>query len=364
MKRPVRIAVTGAAGSISHSLLFRIAAGEMVGRDQPVILQLIEVPGAMEPLRGIAMELEDCAFPLLHSISMHDRFEDGVVGAHYVLLIGARPRGPGMERSELITANAPIFAGQGRAINEFANRDVKVLVVGNPANTNALIASRNAPDLSPAQFTALTRLDHNRTRGILANHTGANPRGIRRITVWGNHSSTQFPDLGHATIYGEPALAQVDEHWYREQFIRKIQRRGAAIIEARGHSSAASAAQAILNHMHDWINGTPENDWVSMGIVSDGSYGIEKGIFYSFPVRCDYGRYQIVQGLEISDFARDRMRETERELLEEMQTVAELLPVDTEASHRNLSVCLRSGITLYDDGISLPEQYLQTDRVL
>ena len=364
MKRPVRIAVTGAAGSISHSLLFRIAAGEMVGRDQPVILQLIEMPQAMEPLRGIAMELEDCAFPLLHSISMHDRFEDGVVGAHYVLLIGARPRGPGMERSELITANAPIFAGQGRAINEFANRDVKVLVVGNPANTNALIASRNAPDLSPAQFTALTRLDHNRTRGILANHTGANPKGIRRITVWGNHSSTQFPDLGHATIHGEPALAQVDECWYREQFIRKIQKRGAAIIEARGHSSAASAAQAILNHMHDWINGTPENDWVSMGIVSDGSYGIEKGIFYSFPVRCDYGRYQIVQGLEISEFARDRMRETERELLEEMQTVAELLPTDTEASHRNLSVCLRSGITLYDDGISLPEQYLQTDRVL
>ncbi|MCK7544387.1 malate dehydrogenase [Marinobacter bryozoorum] len=364
MKRPVRIAVTGAAGSISHSLLFRIAAGEMVGRDQPVILQLIEMPQAMEPLRGIAMELEDCAFPLLHSISMHDRFEDGVVGAHYVLLIGARPRGPGMERSELITANAPIFAGQGRAINEFANRDVKVLVVGNPANTNALIASRNAPDLSPAQFTALTRLDHNRTRGILANHTGANPKGIRRITVWGNHSSTQFPDLGHATIYGEPALAQVDECWYREHFINKIQKRGAAIIEARGHSSAASAAQAILNHMHDWINGTPENDWVSMGIVSDGSYGIEKGIFYSFPVRCDYGRYQIVQGLEISDFAQDRMRETERELLEEMQTVAELLPTDTEASHRNLSVCLRSGITLYDDGISLPEQYLQTDRVL
>lgn len=364
MKRPVRIAVTGAAGSISHSLLFRIAAGEMVGRDQPVILQLIEMPQAMEPLRGIAMELEDCAFPLLHSISMHDRFEDGVVGAHYVLLIGARPRGPGMERSELITANTPIFAGQGRAINEFANRDVKVLVVGNPANTNALIASRNAPDLSPAQFTALTRLDHNRTRGILANHTGANPKGIRRITVWGNHSSTQFPDLGHATIYGEPALAQVDECWYREHFINKIQRRGAAIIDARGHSSAASAAQAILNHMHDWINGTPENDWVSMGIVSDGSYGIEKGIFYSFPVRCDYGRYQIVQGLEISEFARDRMRETERELLEEMQTVAELLPTDTEASHRNLSVCLRSGITLYDDGISLPEQYLQTDRVL
>lgn len=363
MKRPVRIAVTGAAGSISHSLLFRIAAGEMVGRDQPVILQLIEMPQAMEPLRGIAMELEDCAFPLLHSISMHDRFEDGVVGAHYVLLIGAKPRGPGMERSELIAANAPVFAGQGQAINEFANRDVKVLVVGNPANTNALIASRNAPDLSPAQFTALTRLDHNRTRGILANRTGANPKGIRRVTVWGNHSSTQFPDLSHATIYGEPVLSQVDESWYREQFISKIQKRGSAIIEARGHSSAASAAQAILNHMHDWINGTPENDWVSMGIVSDGSYGIEKGIFYSFPVRCDYGRYQIVQGLDISDFARSKMQVTEQELLDEMQTVAHLLPAETEASHKNLSVCLRSGITLYDDGISLPEQYLQTDRV-
>lgn len=363
MKRPVRIAVTGAAGSISHSLLFRIAAGEMVGRDQPVILQLIEMPQAMEPLRGIAMELEDCAFPLLHSISMHDRIEGGVLGAHYVLLIGAKPRGPGMERSELITANAPVFASQGRAINEFANRDVKVLVVGNPANTNALIASRNAPDLSPAQFTALTRLDHNRTRGILANHTGANPRGIRRITVWGNHSSTQFPDLSHATIHGETALSQVDQSWYQDQFIGKIQKRGAAIIEARGHSSAASAAQAILNHMHDWINGTPENDWVSMGIVSDGSYGIEKGIFYSFPVRCDYGRYQIVQNLDISDYARGRMQATERELLEERDTVAHLLPGETEASHNNLSVCLRSGITLYDDGISLPEQYLQTDRV-
>ncbi|WP_372985919.1 malate dehydrogenase [Marinobacter sp.] len=364
MKRPVRIAITGAAGSISHSLLFKIATGEMIGQDQPVILQLIEMPQAMEPLRGIAMELEDCAFPLLHSISLHDNFEEGVVGAHYVLLIGAKPRGPGMERSELIATNAPIFAHQGQAINKLANRDVKVLVVGNPANTNALIASRNAPDLSPAQFTALTRLDHNRTRGILANHTGANPKDIRRVTVWGNHSSTQFPDLHHATIYGEPALPQVDQDWYRDTFIEKIQKRGSAILDARGHSSAASAAPAILHHMHDWINGTPENDWVSMGIVSDGSYGIEKGIIYSFPVRCDYGRYQIVQGLKISEFAREKMNLSEQELLTEMDTVKDLLPKETGESHRNLSVCLRSGTTLYDDGISLPKkQYLQTDRV-
>jgi len=363
MRRPVRIAVTGAAGSISHSLLFKIATGEMIGQDQPVILQLIEMPQAMESLRGIAMELEDCAFPLLHSISMHDNIEEGVRGAHFVLLIGAKPRGPGMERSELMTANAPIFSAQGKAINEHANRDVKVLVVGNPANTNALIASRNAPDLSPAQFTALTRLDHNRTKGILANRTGANPKEIRKVTVWGNHSSTQFPDLRHTTIHGEPAFRQIDQKWYREQFIEKIQKRGSAIIDARGQSSAASAAQAIINHMHDWINGTPEDDWVSMGIVSDGSYGIEKGIFYSFPVRCDYGRYQIVQDLEISEFAQEKMTLTEQELIDEMHTVAHLLPEDTEESHRNLSVCLRSGITLYDDGISLPKQYLQTDRV-
>lgn len=363
MRRPVRIAVTGAAGSISHSLLFKIATGEMIGQDQPVILQLIEMPEAMESLRGLAMELEDCAFPLLHSISLHDNIEEGVIGAHYVLLIGAKPRGPGMERSELITANGPIFAKQGKAINQYANRDVKVLVVGNPANTNALIASRNAPDLSPAQFTALTRLDHNRTRGILANRTGANPSGIHRVIVWGNHSSTQFPDLRHATIHGEPAFRQIDQKWYRDEFIEKIQKRGSAIIDARGHSSAASAAQAIIHHMHDWINGTPEHDWVSMGIVSDGSYGIEKGIFYSFPVRCDYGRYQIVQNLEISDFAQEKMTLTEQELIDEMRTVEEMLPKETEESHRNLSVCLRSGITLYDDGISLPKQYLQTDRV-
>ncbi|MFL1454848.1 malate dehydrogenase [Marinobacter sp. GN3S48] len=351
MKRPVRIAITGAAGSVCYSLLFKIATGDMIGQDQPVILQLIEVPEAMGALRGIAMELEDCAFPLLHSISLYDKFEEGVVGAHYVLLLGAKPRGPGMERSELIAVNAPAFASQGHAINQFANRDVKVLVVGNPANTNALCASRNAPNLSPAQFTALTRLDHNRARGILANHTGANPKDIRRITIWGNHSTTQFPDLSHTTIYGEPAMSQVDESWYRDHFIQKIQKRGGAIIEARGRSSAASAAQAVINHMHDWINGTDENDWVSMAIVSDGSYGIAKGIVYSFPVRCDYGRYQIVPGLEISDFAREKMTATEQELLTEMKTVADLLPKETEASHQNLAVGLRSG------------QYLKTDRV-
>ncbi|MBY4677187.1 malate dehydrogenase [Marinobacterium arenosum] len=366
MRRPVRIAITGAAGSIANNLLFKIASGEMMGRDQPVILQLIEVPQAMEALRGIAMELEDCAYPLLHTITLHDNVEDGFNNVHYALLIGARPRGPGMERRDLLEVNAEIFTRQGRALNDFANRDVKVLVVGNPANTNALIASRNAPDLSPSQFTALTRLDHNRARGILANHTGANPKDIRRVVIWGNHSTTQYPDLHQATVLEQPAMEQINGDWYREVFIPKIQGRGGEIIKARGASSAASAAQAVVDHMRDWVLGTEVGEIVSMGIVSDGSYGIAKGIIYSFPVRCDYGRYQIVQGLPINEFSRERMTASEQELLAEREMVEHLLPAETAASHEDLSICLRSGVTLYADGTGPANnsKYLSTNRVM
>lgn len=365
MRRPVKIAVTGAAGAISNNLLFKIASGEMMGTDQPVILQLIEMPERMEALRGIAMELEDCAYPLLHTISLFDNVEEGFNNVHYALLIGARPRGPGMERRDLLEVNAEIFTRQGRALNDFANRDVKVLVVGNPANTNALIASRNAPKLSPSQFTALTRLDHNRARGILANHTGANPKSIHNVIIWGNHSPTQYPDLHHATVLGRSAMDQIDIDWYREQFIPRVQNRGGEIIAARGVSSAASAAQAIVDHMRDWALGTPPGEVVSMGIVSDGSYGIEKGIIYSFPVRCDYGRYQIVGGLEINEMSREMMKSTEAELLDEKATINHLLPAETEASHQNLSICLRSGVTLYADGTtSESSKYLSASRVM
>ena len=366
MRRPVRIAITGAAGAISNSLLFQLADGSMMGEDQPVILQLIEMPERMEALRGLAMELEDCAFPLLHTITLHDNVEDGFNNAHYAILIGARPRGPGMERRDLLEVNAEIFTRQGKALNDYANRDVKVLVVGNPANTNALIASRNAPRLSPSQFTALTRLDHNRAKGILANHTGANPQDIDGIIVWGNHSTTQFPDLHHAQVLGEAVLDQIDETWYREEYIPRVQTRGGQIIDARGVSSAASAAQAVIHHMRDWVLGTPPGQVVSMGIVSDGSYGIAKGIFYSFPVRCNYGRYQIVKGLELNDFSLQMMKITEDELLQEKEAVEQLLPLETAASHENLSICLRSGVTLYADGTG-PEQnskYLTTNRVM
>lgn len=366
MRRPVRIAVTGAAGAISYNLLFKIAAGEMMGKDQPVILQLIEIPDAMNALRGVAMELEDCAYPLLHTITLHDNVEDGFKNCHYALLVGARPRGPGMERRDLMEVNAEIFARQGKALNDFANRDVKVLVTGNPANTNALIASRNAPDLSPSQFTCLTRLDHNRAKGMLANHSGATARDIRGIIIWGNHSPTQYPDLHQATILGEPAMAQIDTSWYREEFIPRVQQRGSEIIDARGLSSAASAAQAIVNQMHDWCLGTEPGEIVSMGILSDGSYGIEKGIFYSFPVRCNYGRYQIVQGIEINEFSRQRLTATEQELLDEKGVVEHLLPKETEASHNNLSICLKSGVTLYADGTGPDSEskFMTTNRVL
>jgi len=365
MKRPVRVAITGASGSISQSLLFKVASGDMFGSDQPVILQLVELPQCMDKLRGIAMELEDCAYPLLHTISLHDSLKDGFKSVHFALLIGSTPRGPGMERSDLLSLNAKIFSQQGKALSDYANPDVRVLVVGNPANTNALIASRNAPNLSPSQFTALTRLDHNRCKGILANHTGANPRDISNVMVWGNHSTTMYPDLSHGRIYDSPILSQIDRIWYENEFIPKVQKRGAEVIEAQGRSSASSAAQAIIDHVRDWYLGTPPGEFVSMGILSDGSYGVEKGIVFSFPVRCDYGRYQIVQGLKVDEFSQKMIRVTEKELLMERDIVSDLLPKESEASHNCLNICLRSGVTLYADG-SGPEDaipYLKTDRV-
>ncbi len=342
MKRPVRISVTGAAGSISYSLLFRIASGDMLGKDQPVILQLIDLPNTMQALHGISMELEDCAFELLHSIQLFDNAKDGFQGAHYAILLGARPRGPGMERKDLLQVNAEIFTVVGRAINDYANRDVKVLVVGNPANTNCLIASRNAPDLSPTQFTALTRLDFNRLRGAVALQTGANSKDIKNAIIWGNHSTTQVPDLYHCKLHKQPALFQMDESWYKNECIQNVQKRGSQILNARGQSSAASAAKAIIDHMRDWALGTQNEDWVSMGIVSDGSYGIAKGIVYSFPVFCDYGRYEIVQGLNINEFIQEKMSLSEQELLDEKTEVERLLPKETELGHNNLSISLRS----------------------
>jgi malate dehydrogenase len=366
MRRPIRIAVTGAAGSIASHLVFKIAAGEMFGKDQPVILQLIEIPQAMEVLLGLAMELEDCAFPLLHTITLHDNVEEGFNNVHYALLIGATPRRPGMERSDLLEKNAAIFAKQGKALNDFANRDVKALIVGNPANTNALVAARNAPKLSPSQFTTLTRLDQNRAVGLLANHTGVNPKDIDGVIIWGNHSTTQFPDLYQTTLYGRPAMPVIPMDWYTETYMPAVQRRGAAILDKRGVSSAPSAAQAIVDHMHDWALGTKPGQIVSMGIASDGSYGIAKGIYYSFPVRCDYGRYQIVQGIDLNEFQQSMLVATEAELLEERAGVDHLLPKDTEATHTNLSICLKSGVTLYADETGPGEsfKFLRMNRVM
>lgn len=367
MKRPVRIAITGAAGSISNSLLFRIAAGDMFGPDQPVILQLVERPEAMPTLLGVAMELEDCAFPLLHTVRLHDTAEAGFKNAHYAILLGAKPRGPGMERRDLLSANAEIFSHQGRALNDHANPDVKVVVVGNPANTNALIASRNAPDLSPSQFTAMSRLDHNRTKGLLANHTGYNPEDIRRVAVWGNHSASQFPDLRHAEALGSPLLPSLDPAWIETTFIPRVQKRGAEVIAARGQSSAASAAQAVIDHMRDWAMGTAPGDFVSMCIVSDGSYGVARGLVFSFPVCCRYGRYQIIQDLPVDEASRQRLKTTEAELLEEKAAVEHLLPPETEAAHNNLSIRLRSGALRYaeeDGDDDSAASVLRTDRMM
>ncbi len=326
MKAPVRVAVTGAAGQIGYSLLFRIASGDMLGPDQPVILQLLEVPPAMDAVQGVMMELDDCAFPLVAGMSATDQAEEAFKDADYILLVGAKPRGPGMERKDLLEANAAIFSVQGKAMNDVASRNVRVLAVGNPANTNALIAQRNAPDLDPRCFTAMTRLDHNRALAQLANRTGKHVTDIRQLTVWGNHSATQYPDISHASVDGTAASDLVDQAWLEESFIPTVQQRGAAIIKARGQSSAASAASAAIDHMRDWTLGTPKDDWVSMAIPSDGSYGIAEGIIYSFPVRCVDGRHEIVQGLDIDAFSRERMTATEQELVEERDAVAHLLP--------------------------------------
>ena len=325
MKAPVRVAVTGAAGQISYSLLFRIAAGEMLGPDQPVVLQLLEITPALEALRGTVMELEDCAFPLLAGVVQTDDPNVAFKDADYCLLVGARPRGPGMERKDLLQANAAIFSTQGKAINDNASRNVKVLVVGNPANTNALIAYHNAPDLQPGQFTAMTRLDHNRAIAQLATKTGKHATDVESVIIWGNHSATQYPDINHAKVGGRPAVELVDAKWIKDEFIPTVQQRGAAIIKARGLSSAASAANAAIEHMRDWALGT-KGKIVSMGIHSDGSYGIAKGLIYSFPVKCEGGNYSIVQGLNINDTSRKLMQLTERELGEERDAVASLLP--------------------------------------
>ena len=325
MKSPVRVAITGAAGQISYSLLFRIASGEMLGKDQPVILQLLEITPALDALAGTAMEVEDCAFPLVNEIIQTDDPDVAFKDADYCLLVGARPRGPGMERKDLLEANAAIFSVQGKAINDNANKDVKVLVVGNPANTNALIAYRNAPDLEPGQFTAMTRLDHNRAIAQLSAKTGSHSTEVDGLIIWGNHSATQYPDISHAAVAGEAAGSLVDDAWIKEDFIPTVQQRGAAIIKARGLSSAASAANAAIEHMRDWALGSNGNI-VSMGIHSDGSYGVAEGLIYSFPVICSGGKYVIVQDLEISPFSQKLMDQTEAELSEERDAVANLLP--------------------------------------
>jgi len=324
MKRPVRVAITGAAGQIGYQLCFRIAAGDMLGPDQPIILQLIEIPPAVDALRGVAMELEDAALPLLAGIETTTDINEGFTDTDYALLVGAKPRGPGMERADLLAENGKIFGPQGKALNDHASRDVKVLVVGNPANTNALIAQANAPDLPAENFTAMTRLDHNRALAQLAARTGSHHTRIRNMTIWGNHSSTQYPDLHHVLVDGRAALDQVEQDWYENDFIPTVQQRGAAIIKARGASSAASAASSAIDHIRDWALGTSDA-WVSMAVPSDGSYGIEPGVIYSFPCHCENGRWKIVQGLEINEFSRARMDASDAELREERTAVEGLL---------------------------------------
>lgn len=326
-KSPVRVAVTGAAGQISYSLLFRIASGDMLGKDQPVILQLLEITPALEALKGVVMELEDCAFPLLAGVVQTDDANIAFKDADYALLVGARPRGPGMERKDLLEANAAIFSAQGKALNDNASKNVKVLVVGNPANTNALIAQRNAPDLDPRNFTAMTRLDHNRAMAQLAEETETTVNDIKKMIIWGNHSSTQYPDLTFTTVNGKPALEQVQRDWYEGTYIPNVQQRGAAIIKARGASSAASAANAAIAHVRSWALGTDENDWVSMGVYSNGEYGIQKGLIYSYPCTCKDGDWKIVEGLDTSSaFSVEKMKATETELTEERDAVSHLLP--------------------------------------
>ena len=322
---PVRVAVTGAAGQIGYAILFRIASGEMLGSDTPVHLSLLEIPEAVRAAEGTAMELDDCAFPLLAGIDIFDDVNRAFDGVNIALLIGARPRAKGMERSDLLEANGGIFEPQGKALSRHAASDIKVLVVGNPANTNCLIAQSNAPDIPAERFTAMTRLDHNRAISQLARKTGAAVRDITNMTIWGNHSATQYPDIFHANVAGRNAAEVVDDQgWVENDFIPTVQKRGAAIIEARGASSAASAANAAIDHVHDWVMGTPENDWVSMAIPSDGSYGVDESLISSFPVTTSDGTYEIVQGLEIDSFSRSRVDATVKELKEEREAVREL----------------------------------------
>ncbi len=325
MKQAVRVAITGAAGQIGYQMCFRIAAGDMLGPDQPVILQLLEITPALSALEGVVMELKDSAFPLLQGVEFTDDVNVAFKDTDYALLVGARPRGPGMERGDLLTANGKIFGPQGAAMNAHSSRDIKVLVVGNPANTNALIAKASAPDLNPRNFTAMTRLDHNRAMAQLAEKTGIHHRQVRKMLIWGNHSATQYPDISFAEADGQKATDLVAQDWYREVFIPTVQQRGAAIIKARGASSAASAASSAIDHMRSWAHGTADGDWVSMAVPSDGSYGIKPGIVYSFPCVCRDGDYQIVQGLEIDEFSRARMDATEAELREERTAIEDLL---------------------------------------
>lgn len=325
MKTPVDIAVTGAAGQISYSLLFRLAAGEFLGLDQPVNLHLLEITQAMPALEGVVMELNDCAYPLLNRIITTDNPRVAFDNIDYAFLVGARPRGPGMERKDLLQCNAEIFSVQGRALDEAANKNVKVMVTGNPANTNALIAMSNAPNLKPENFTAMTMLDHNRTINQLAEKSGVKATDVKNVIVWGNHSSTQYPDIHHARIRGQSALSLVENDWFVNELIPTVQQRGAEIIKARGQSSAASAATAAIKQMRAWALGTPEGDWVSMAVPSDGSYSIEEGLIYSFPVTVSHGEINIVQGLEISEFSREKMRITEKELHEEKEAIKHLL---------------------------------------
>jgi malate dehydrogenase len=322
---PVRVAVTGAAGQIGYAILFRIASGQLLGPDTPVHLSLLEIPDALKAVEGTAMELDDCAFPLLAGVDISDDPNKGFDGANIALLIGARPRSKGMERSDLLEANGGIFKPQGKALNDHAASDIKVLVVGNPANTNCLIAQQNAPDIPAERFTSMMRLDHNRAIAQLAAKAGVPVREVTNMTVWGNHSPTQYPDIFHAKVGGEAAAEKVDDQeWLENDFIPTVQKRGTAVIEARGASSAASAANAAVDHVRDWVLGTPEGDWISMGIPSDGSYGIDEGLISGFPVTCSNGSYQVVQGLELNDFSRSRLETTVNELGEERETIKRL----------------------------------------
>jgi len=325
MKKPVTVSITGAAGNIGYALAFRVASGQMLGPDQPVNLNLLEITSALPAVRGVVMELNDCAFPTLNKVSATDDAKIAFKDCDFAMLVGARPRGPGMERKDLLLENAKIFSAQGKALDAVASRGVRVLVVGNPANTNSLIAQRNAPSLPRANFTAMTRLDHNRGLAQLAEKAGTAVGDVKKLIIWGNHSATQYPDLHHALVGGKPALSLVDEAWFKENFIPTVQQRGAAIIKARGTSSAASAASAALDHIHDWVHGTTAGDWVSMGVPSDGSYGIPEGVIYSYPVTCKGGTYSIVQGLAIDEFSRAKMNATHQELLEERDGVKDLI---------------------------------------